>query len=156
MRTDIPRFRKRTSDLNHPHSGLFFIFCQGETFRLREPAWMVCLRRTVEKRRHLDRVFCGLTCPLRFSPSESESAADISSMQAPPSRYTFPRSEDKKRLPSCNRTKAILSFQPPVTSYLNFISLSCLYIRCHLFRPESFSSHMVSSNAGSASALTAL
>ena len=64
----------------------FFIFCQGETFRLREPAWMVCLRRTVEKRRHLDRVFCGLTCPLRFSPSESESAADISSMQAPPHR----------------------------------------------------------------------
>lgn len=49
----------------------FFIFCQEEAFRLRGPAWMVCLRRAVEKRRHLDRVLCGLTCPLRFSPSGS-------------------------------------------------------------------------------------
>ena len=49
----------------------FFIFCQGEAFRLRGPAWMVCLRRAVEKRRHLDRVLCGLTCPLRFLRAEA-------------------------------------------------------------------------------------
>ena len=41
MRTDIPRFRQRTSDLNHPHGGLFFIFCQGKPSGFREPEWMV-------------------------------------------------------------------------------------------------------------------
>ena len=151
MRTDIPRFRQRTSDLNHPHGGLFFIFCQGETFRLREPAWMVCLRRTVEKRRHLDRVFCGLTCPLRFSPSESESAADISSMQAPHCRSKYSLPADKKIFrPAIGRKHTLVS----TTCYIILELLFSLIYAVLFLSSELFSSHMVSSNAGSASALT--
>ena len=33
--------------------------------------------RAVKERRHLDRVFCDLTCPLRSVPSESAPAMDI-------------------------------------------------------------------------------
>ncbi len=34
----------------------------------------VLSRRPVAERRHLGRVFCGLTCPLRYAPSESVAA----------------------------------------------------------------------------------
>ena len=37
----------------------------------------MCRLRTVKERRHLDRVFCDLMCPLRSVPSESVSAIDI-------------------------------------------------------------------------------
>ena len=44
-------------------------------------------------------------CPLRYGPSESASAMDISIAPAV-SKSSFLRS-DKERLPSCKRTKAI-------------------------------------------------
>ena len=34
----------------------------------------VLSRRPVAERRHFGRVFCGLTCPLRYAPSESAAA----------------------------------------------------------------------------------
>ena len=37
----------------------------------------VLSRRPVAERRHLSRVLCGFTCPLRYAPSESAAAGTI-------------------------------------------------------------------------------
>ena len=46
----------------------------------------VLSRRPVAERRHLGRVFCGLTCPLRYAPSESAAAGITQCLDGRPSK----------------------------------------------------------------------
>ena len=46
----------------------------------------VLSRRPVAERRHLGRVLCGLTCPLRYAPSESAAAGITQCLDSGPSK----------------------------------------------------------------------
>ena len=82
---------------------------------------------------------------------DGRSTADISSMQAPHCRSKYSLPADKKSFrPAIGRKHTLVS----TTCYIILELLFSLIYAVLFLSSELFSSHMVSSNAGSASALT--
>ena len=74
---------------------LSFLFLPASDSR---PGGSVLPRRPVMKRRHLGRVLCGLTCPLRFIPIASAAAAAIRTRLTGPSE-PHPKTSPAEALP---------------------------------------------------------
>ena len=65
-----------------------FAFLPVQLFPVASCQGGVLSRRPVAERRHLGRVLCGLTCPLRYAPSESAAAGTTQRLNSGPPRAT--------------------------------------------------------------------